>query len=260
MLRVEDVDEGNVDDVFRVCSHSRLDDPLQREGMEVKRRWLLSMLERHGPCTKIAYLDDSPVAQALFYPEAAVPYIAYPREGVVVVHCVYNPFPESRGMGVGTALMEALIDDCRMGISVLGGGKCSYIVARPFNTGEGLSMVGFYSRLGFFDGLNEMYMGVHGSYEAREETSYVPLNEDRERAVALYEPLCEYALPQVTRVRELLWEVDPDLPVELIDSWERPEESMKRGNQWLVVNAKAIESYVTDGNVFRAEIERALGG
>ena len=67
-ITVKDVDASNIYDVFRVCSHSRLDDPLQKKGMELKRRWLNRMLEKYGPCTKIAYLDGRPVAQILYYP------------------------------------------------------------------------------------------------------------------------------------------------------------------------------------------------
>jgi hypothetical protein len=95
-VSIRDVDASSIDDVFRICSFKNLDDPLQTKGMEIKRRWLLEMLGRYGPCTKIAYLDDRPVAQILFYPEEAVPYVLSPREGAVILHCAYNPFPTPR--------------------------------------------------------------------------------------------------------------------------------------------------------------------
>ena len=55
-------------------------------------------------------------------------------------------------------------------------------------------------------------------------------------------------------------EVDPEVEVELINPWERPEEYLKRGNHWLVVNAKPIKSYVTQGKRFRDEVAEALKG
>jgi hypothetical protein len=79
VLRVEDISEDNLDDVFMICSYDRafapMDDPVLKKGREFKRQWLLEMLEQHGPCTKIAYLDERPVAQILYYPEKTVPYL-----------------------------------------------------------------------------------------------------------------------------------------------------------------------------------------
>lgn len=89
-IEVRDVEEGNLYDVFRVCSHGRLDDPTQRKGMELKGEWLLEMLDRYGPTTKITYLDGRPAAQILFHPEDSIPYIEDPRRGIVVLNCLYN--------------------------------------------------------------------------------------------------------------------------------------------------------------------------
>jgi len=257
-LRVENLDEGNVGDVFKVCSHGRLDDPLQRRGIELKRSWLLEMLEDRGPCTKIAYLDDRPVAQILFYPEEAIPYIDHPRRGVVLLHCAYNPFPEAQGRGAGTALLESLIDDCRTGLPCLGGGSCRFIAARPFNTGVGVPLSAFYAANGFKMAGREMFLEVMAPYQPRRPAEYRPLPEDRGRAVLFYNRICEWSYPFAIQVEELLGEIDPGLPVELIDEWRRPKESMRRGNQWLVVNAAHIRSFWTQREAFRREVEEAL--
>lgn len=144
-MKVENLDEGNVDDVFKICSHGMLDDPIQQRGIELKRRWLLEMLKRYGPCTKIAYIDGRPVAQILFYPEEAIPSFTHQRRGIVLIHCAYNPFPEAQGKGAGTALIESLIYDCKTGIPCPGGGHCRFITARPFNTGVGTPLAEFYA-------------------------------------------------------------------------------------------------------------------
>ncbi len=258
-LRVADLEEANIDDVFRVCSHGRLNDPLQQQGIELKRRWLLEMLKEYGPCTKIAYLDDDPVAQILFYPESAAPFIADPRRDVVVLHCEYNPFPEARGRGVGTALIKSLIDDCRTGLPCLKGRPCRFIVAKPFNTGEGVSLDEFYASNGFKQGRGEMYLEITAPYQPRRTMEYRPLSEDKGRAVMFYDPICEFSYPFAVKVKEFLLEIDPGLPVELIDQWRHPEESIKRGNHVLVVNAKLITSFWTQREAFRREVEQALG-
>jgi GNAT superfamily N-acetyltransferase len=258
-VRVEDLDEENIDDVFRVCSHNRLDDPLQQRGIEFKRRWLLEMLAEHGPCTKIAYLGDKPVAQILFYPEEAAPFIQNLRRGVVVLHCAYNPFPEARGKGVGTALLRSLVDDCGRGLTCLGGVACRFIAAKPFNTGEGMPLNRFYAANGFEQAEREMFLEVSAPYQPREISEYRPLGEDRGRAVMLYNPICEWSYQLAVRVGEFLKEIDAGLPVELIDEWRNPEESIKRGNQWLVVNAKPVRSPWTQREALRHEVEQALG-
>jgi hypothetical protein len=259
MIRVEDVSEDNLHDVFRVCSHSKLEDPLQQKGMEIKERWLLGMLREHGPCTKIAYLDDRPVAQILFYPEGAAPFIKDPREDAVVLNCAYNPFPEARGKGAARALVESLVEDGRRGLPCNGGMRVSFIAAKPFNTGEGVSLEDFYARIGFEKADGEMFLEVAGKYRPREESRYEPLPEDEGRALMFYDPKCEWGYPFAVRVKELLGEIDPGLSVELIDPWERPEEAVKRGNQWLIVNGKVIESFWTEKDAFRREVEQALG-
>lgn len=258
-VRVADLDEENLDDVFRVCSYNKLDDHLQQQGIELKRRWLLEMLEEHGSCTKIAYLDDRPVAQILYYPEEVAPFIANPRKGVVVLHCAYNPFPEARGKGAGTALLRSLLEDCRRGLQCLGGRPCRFIAAKPFDTGVGIPLDKFYAANGFKQAQQEMFLEVSASYKAVETLEYQPLKEDRGRAVMLYNPMCEWSYPFAVRVREFLKEIDASLPVELIDVWRNPEEYIKRGNQELVVNATPITSFWTQREALRREVEQALG-
>jgi hypothetical protein len=70
-IEVRDVEDEEVDDVFEIRSHGRLEDPIQRLGIELKRRWMLEMLDAYGPTAKMAYLDHGPAAQILFYPQEA---------------------------------------------------------------------------------------------------------------------------------------------------------------------------------------------
>jgi GNAT superfamily N-acetyltransferase len=257
-IEVRDVEDEEVDDVFEICSHGRLEDPIQRLGIELKRKWMLEMLDAYGPTAKIAYLDHRPVAQILFYPEEAVPYIENPRRDAVILNCIYNPFPEARGKGCGTLLVRSLIEECSRGLRSLRGRPCSFIVAHPFNTGEGASQEEFYSSRGFRRAQAEMYMEVNAPYQPREGRDYNPLPEDRDRALVFYNPICEWSYPFALRMEERLRGIEPNLRIEMIDSWRRPEESLRRGNPWLVVNSTTIKSFVLDGDAFHREVLEAL--
>lgn len=157
-------------------------------------------------------------------------------------------------------MIRSLLDDCRGGQKCLGGRPCRFIVAKPFNTGEGIPLDEFYAANGFKQGQQEMFLEVTAPYQPREDVEYRPLPEDRGRAVMLYNPMCEWSYPFAVRVREFLKEIEPRLPVELIDEWRRPEESIRRGNQQLVVNAAPIRSFWTQREEFRREVELALEG
>ena len=258
MMNVADISEDNLLDAFRVCSFGRLNDELQLKGIQMKRRWLRKMLSNYGSCTKIAYIDSTPVAQVLFYPEEAVPYLTFKREGVVIIHCIYNPFLGAQRKGVASALVESVVNDCKMGARFLGGSPCQFLVTRPFEAGEGISLERFYYSMGFIQGLNEMYREIYGQYIPNDLTRYTPLYEDQGKAVILYEPLCEWSYVHTEMIKETLNELSPDLHVEAYDIWENPEESIKRGNKPLIVNAEEIKSHITQKEAFLKEVQAAL--
>jgi hypothetical protein len=258
MLDVKDLDEACIEDVFRVCSHTSMDKPLQRVGIEQRRGWLMRMLADYGPCAKVAYIEGKPVAQLEFMPEMAIPFIPRARRGVVQLKCVYNPFTEASGKGAATALIRALIEDCEKGLASLKGEPCSFIAAEPFNTGEGTPMAKLYSANGFETAGGEMYRLIRGNYVAPTPVTYQPSPDDMDRAVALYNPTCEYSYSFAVRVKEFIKEVAPLLEVDLIDQWENPKESMRHGNHWLVVNATPIKGSWVDKEGLRAEVKTAL--
>ena len=153
MLRVEDISKQNLEDVFEICSrafeicsHNKFDCLLYKKGMEVRRRWLIDMLEQQGPCAKIAYLDGKPVDQIQFCLEETISYINDPREDVVNIICTYNPIHEARRKGAATALVKTLVDECYLGLNCLGGKPCRFVVTLPFPQEGKLSLTEFYKK------------------------------------------------------------------------------------------------------------------
>jgi hypothetical protein len=109
LLKIKDVSEENLDDVLNVCSGSRsfvqVDNPIVEMGRELKRQWFHHMLKKLESCAKVGYLDEKPVAQALFYPEEAIPYLHHPRKDVMYLKCIFNSNAEAQRKGVADALM-----------------------------------------------------------------------------------------------------------------------------------------------------------
>jgi hypothetical protein len=232
-----------------------LDDPVLMEGMTIKRRWYKENLDKYGPFTKVAYYDGKPAAQILFYPEIVVPYYNEPRKDVVEIFCVYRNLSEAKG--AGSKLLRNLIDEARAGIKCLRGEKCRFLVTRPFNTGEGVSLESFYMDNGFVQGEGEMYLELNGSYVPRKHEIYISPEEDRGRAFVFYDMNCEYGWFFAVNVRDIIKEIDYTLDVQLINKWLAPSESMKRGNNTVIVNGIAIQSFWRSPE-FQEEIVKAL--
>jgi hypothetical protein len=100
---------------------------------------------------------------------------------------------------------------------------------------------------------------------ATETREYRPLPEDRGRIIVLYNPACEWGCFLAYKVEELGHEMDPDLPVEIFNIWERPEAFVKRPLQRVtsgrvVVNAKLLEGGIfwTDQDAFRRLVKESL--
>ncbi|MGB9134948.1 MAG: GNAT family N-acetyltransferase [Candidatus Bathyarchaeia archaeon] len=263
-VRVEDVDESNIEDLIYVCSSKRLGDPIHQEGVNLKRLWLREMLHEYGSCGKIAYYDEKPVAQILYFPEEADRTKASRRKSVLVLHCIYNPVPAAQKMGIGKKLVRSVIEDAKQRKTCLSNKPCRFIVAKAFDAGEFLPMPEFYRRCGFAsaadNGKDVLYLPIEDSYEPAVPTGeYEPLERDRDRAVIFYGPICQFGYPFAKATEELVREVAPEIKVEMINEWEHPQESIERKNRWLVINAKPIRTFFMDTENFKKEVREALG-
>lgn len=211
------------------------------------------MLNRYGSCGKTAYYKGKPAAQILYYPEEADITKEFRREGVLVINCIYNPTSEAQKIGIGTKLLQQVIRDIKKKKS------CKFILAKAFSTGELLPMPKFYEKNGFLptkEG-SMLYLPIEGKYESTPKAEYAPLEEDRGKAIIFYGPICQFSYPFAKRIEQIIREVLPDIKIELINEWEKPEESIKRKNWWLIVNAKPIQTFFMDTENFKKEIKEA---
>jgi len=260
-MRIENLQDSNIDDLIHVCSSSRLSDPIHQQGVNQKKQWLTEMLSKYGSCAKIAYYNDKPVAQILYYPEEADVTKAFKRENILVINCIYNPSADAQKLGIGTRLLQSVIQDAKQRKTCLGNRPCRFILAKVFDAGELLPMPQFYKKNGFLSTSEEnlLYLPIESSYEPAPPTGgYGPLPEDKNRAIIFYGPMCQFGYPFAKRIEEIIREVAPNIKIEMINEWEKPEEAIKRKNWWLVVNAKPIQTFFMDTAKFKEEIKQLV--
>lgn len=257
-VKIENLQDSNIEDLLYVCSSKRLSDPIHQQGMVLKRQWLHKMLNTCGSCAKIAYYKGKPAAQILYYPEEADITKEFRREGVLIINCIYNPTSETQRIGIGTRLLREVILDIKMKKSCLGNKSCKFILAKAFSTGELLSMPEFYRKNGFLSTTEGgmLCLPVEGKYESVPEVRYEPLKEDRGKAIIFYGPVCQFSYPFAKRIEQIVREVLPNMKIEMINEWEKHEELMKR-NWWLIVNSKPIQTFFMETEKFKEEIKEA---
>jgi GNAT superfamily N-acetyltransferase len=260
-IRIENLQESNIDDLIYVCSAKRLDDPIHQEGIRLKKQWLRQMLKEYGSCAKVAYYEDKPVAQILYYPEEAEKTKTHKRQNVLLINCIYNPFAQAQKHGIATKLLQSVLQDAKQRRTCLGNKPCKFLLAKAFNTGEALPMPEFYKKNGFTQTSedNLFCYPVEGAYEpAKPVGSYEPLPEDKNKAIIFTGPICQFGYPFAKKIEELIREVSPNIKIEIINDWEKPEESIKRRNWWLIVNAKPIQTFFMETEKFKQEIRQAV--
>jgi len=260
-IRIKNLQESNIEDLIYICSSKRLNDPVHQQGISLQRKWLRQMLEKYGSCAKIAYYNEKPAAQILFYPEEADVTKAFRREGILVINCMYNPTPEAQKIGLGTKLLRSLIRDARQRTSCLGDKPCKFVLAKAFNTGELLPLPEFYRKNGFLPTTegNSLYLSIEGNYEPTPPVgNYEPLLEDKNKAVIFYSPTCAFGYSFAKKIETMIREIAPNIKIETINEWEKPDESMKRKNWWLIVNAKPIQTFFMNTEKFREEIKQVV--
>ena len=265
MLKVKELTLENLDDVFEICSFNRPEGDIVDKGREFRAKWLTNMLERYGSCTKIAYFDEKPVAQVLYYPEEAMRYIRNRRKDVIHIQCVYNAFQEFQRLGAGAALVNELIADCREGPEILEGRVCEFLVGYPFPSTEGITLDKFYQKMGFKQGQDEFYFEIGGKYTPRESSEYTPLSEDKDSVVIFYNPTCEFGYFYAEQAKQMLLNVFEDLPIRIYNVWEDYEEYLKRPQQSIVaaraiVNQQTINDFIfwTDAESWLEEVRNRL--
>jgi len=249
-LSVKEVSPDNFDDLLNICPRKFLSDPYIKKGIEIKREWFKRIYEKYGSPVRICYINGKPVSQILYFPEKIVPYVKNPREGVLWINCIYNPYPEYQKQGCGRKLVYSIINDIKSGVEIFKGiPGYNFISTYPFDTGEYFPMTQFFIKMGFktYDKNEYFYEIREGTYIELERPRYKYQEYDINKVIMFYEPWCEFSYRFMHLMTDKIMKLSEELGVELefniFDAWKYPDEYFKRGWNMIIVRSRVIKSF-----------------
>ncbi|MDQ7848795.1 MAG: GNAT family N-acetyltransferase [Armatimonadota bacterium] len=274
-ITVRQVTAENLADLELCVPRERRNELAFVTGMHEKRRWAVEMLQRWGTFARIAYRNTVPVG--------LVQYRPIPGDRAVFIYCIYVPERTHWRRGVGTRLLESLIEEVRKPHVWFDHQPARFLVTRTFpgeQTGQ-LPAHEFFLRRGFQpvdDGKTLFYPleesipiaevkavvgrgALESLFEERAGT-YVPQAEDRGKALIIYGPsFCPFTYTFWLQGERQIKEIAPRLPIRWINAVAEPAEVTRRGG-WVgwIVNASPIRAFVLDRDSFRREVREALEG
>jgi hypothetical protein len=108
----------------------------------------------------------------------------------------------------------------------------------------------FYEKYGFKQGHQEMFLEINSKYVPMEIPEFRSLPEDRGKIILTYNPDCEWGYFYVMTTKKIFQDKYPDLPIEIFNSWEKPEEYKKRGGGWMLIAAGILVNAQVPKNPF----------
>lgn len=122
---------------------------IREEVFKKKLEWFRKTSQAFGNCGKLAWIDSRCVGYAQYAPKAFLPnsleYSAGPpSDDAALISCLFIPDKEMRGLGIGSLLLKAVIDELKnRGI------KAVETLARKGNSNNPSGPVEFYLMHGF---------------------------------------------------------------------------------------------------------------
>jgi len=256
-LDVKDVTLENIDDLINLCiPNERKSDSSFVKGANVKRKWAVNVLKKHGNIGKLAFLNSRPVG--------LIQYQFNSEEKVVEIGCIFVPDKKNLRKGIGKSLFKAMIEDAKKPQPLFHNNVPLALVTWAFQVPEWYPQNEFYQKLGFKrvseDDPFLLYYPLKEGYIYRpKEKKYVPQEADRGKALIFYDPSCPFAIHHAETIAKFILEVAPNVPIRMVNKLEEIEEVKKRGQVgFCSVNGKNIQAFFMDKENFQREIRQKL--
>jgi len=257
-LDIRSVNSERINDLIDLCiPPDKKDDPLFVEGMNAKKRWAITVIEKHGSIAKLAYLNSEPVGLIQYQPNL--------EETVVEISCIFVPEERYLRKGIGKSLLEALTEEMKEPKPIFHNDIPLAFVTWAFEVPGRYPQHKFYQRMGFRrvrkgDPFLLYYPLKKGYIYRPKEKKFIPQEEDRGKALIFYDPSCPWAIYFSENIKKSVQEAVPNVPIRTINKSEEPEEVEKRGQvPSCVIDGKPIETSFMDKESFQKEVTRALG-
>ncbi|RLE64886.1 MAG: hypothetical protein DRJ38_04660 [Thermoprotei archaeon] len=258
-LEIKNVTSENVDDLINLCIPPGMEDnPLFIKGAEMKKKWALHNIEKYRCIAKLAYVGSKPAG--------LIQYVSIPEEKVVEITCIFVPEEKNLRKGIGRALFKALLEDMRKPKPFFDNDAPSAFITWAFQVPRRYPQHEFFRKMGFKrvekDNPFFLYYPLKPGYVYRpKEEKFISLEEDEGKALIFMDYSCPFSVYFMEKIKELIREVAPDIPIRVINMLEEPEEVKKRGKvTFCVVNKKPIKTFFGNKKAFQNEVKEALGG
>ncbi len=257
-VRIENLNESLLDDRISVCGENQpVEQPSIKLGIKEKKEWLRKMLKETGSPTKVLYVNNRPEGQIQFYPETSIPFLKDPDPKTLHVMCSFIHLAH-QGNGYGKKLFNNLLDDVKRD------GRVESLDTLSFDPpGCGLALSVFWKRLGFRerpDGKsNELQYPIRGGLTRPRRAN--PKSVDEKGVKIFYQPTCIFTHHFNDKLMEAIRAIDPEITVEKINMWEKPEIARARNlvQSCVYINGKPMEHSIFDGEAFKNELRDLLG-
>jgi len=261
---IKDVAKGNILDLCLVCvPPEKSNDMDWQKGVEEKRLWAIDILQKWGLIAKIAYYDDSLAGMIQYRP--------VPEEKIVSIDCIYVSQKEHWQKGIGTRLLENLIEEMKKPQKWFKNQPASALVVRTFpGESEGqISAQEFFARKGFKQvgkSKSFLYYPIKENFVyqpvEKESPAYVSQSEDKGKVLIFCGPnKCPAAYPFfLKRMEKYIREIDHTIPIIYVDISREPEKTQTRNAGYgdCIVNARFINAFVLDKENFQREVKEAI--
>lgn len=116
-IEIEDVTLENVDDLVGPGCAPRSDNPNHaqtlKDGGLKKKEWIRKAIQKFGCCAKVLYLEDKPLGFIEFYPMSIFPMLPKRDKRTILITCILVSDKNLQKKGIGTQLVQALINDLK---------------------------------------------------------------------------------------------------------------------------------------------------
>ncbi|MCF2144568.1 MAG: GNAT family N-acetyltransferase [Candidatus Heimdallarchaeota archaeon] len=258
---VKNLTQERIDEFVNYCvpPEQRTNDYFLK-GMEGKKAYLIHQLSKFGSVAKIALNEQNEIIGMLQFQPSK-------EDRTVEIQCIFVREKEQQQKGVGTALLEAFIEEMKRPQKYFNNLPARAIITYAFEVPNFYPQHEFYKKMGFKQ-LREddpfyLFYSLEKAFVYKpkiSEAEFTPLPEDKNKALLFLDPYCPFSYYFAKEMERLIKGIEKDVEIVFIDIFKQKNEVKKRGGivPFCVVNKVPIKTFFTDTKGFLDEVAKAF--